>query len=322
MLFHDLHDRSAALFVASGQARRNARRAHKLHNLLHSASLMLAMALIVAFCGLAVGGQDFAVAALAIAPLAALVSPTIAPSILLRLHGARPLRSYEAPALHDAMRTLSNRAGLSHTPCLCYAPGAHLNAYSIGTRKRAAVVLTDGLLRCLSPRELAGVLAHEVSHIANNDVRLMNIADVMSRTASLLSYFGMALLLLNLPSIMIEQVMAPWLLVGTLSLAPVVLALLQLALSRTREFDADLDAVALTRDPDGLISALAKLERLQGGNWERLGFPRRGVSLLRTHPRTEERIRRLRDLRAPAPDADIRGYVIVTPLGLRLVRAA
>jgi heat shock protein HtpX len=300
----------------------NARRtARKLHNLLHSACLMLAMAVIVALCGLAVGGPEFAVATLVMAALAAVTSPTMAPSILLRVHGARPLRPYEAPALHEAMRTLSRRAGLSHVPCLCYAPGAHLNAYSIGTRKRAAVVLTAGLLRCLSPRELTGVLAHEVSHIANNDVRLMNVADVMNRTASLLSYFGMALLLLNLPSLVAEQATAPWLLVGTLSVAPLVLAILQLALSRSREFDADLDAVALTRDPDGLISALAKLERLQGGNWERLGLPGRGASLLRTHPRTEERIRRLRELRGPASDADMPSYVIVTPLGLRLIRA-
>ena len=88
----------------------------------------------------------------------------------------------------------------------------------------------------------------------------------------------------------------PWLLVLTLALAPTFVSLLQLALSRAREFDADIDAAGLTGDPVGLASALDKLQRRQGSLWETILMPGGRIpdpSLLRTHPKTEERIVRL-----------------------------
>jgi heat shock protein HtpX len=102
----------------------------------------------------------------------------------------------------------------------------------------------------------------------------------------------------------------PWLLVPLLLFAPQLTTLLQLALSRAREYEADLDAAGLTGDPAGLASALIKLERVQRGPWEQILMP--GVrlpepSLLRTHPPTEERVARLRELQAsPAPRDEVR----------------
>jgi heat shock protein HtpX len=135
--------------------------------------------------------------------------------------------------------------------------------------------LTDGMIRTLSLRELSGVLAHEISHIRNGDLWLMGLADTVSRLTRMMSLFGQILLLV---------------------LAPTIGALLQLALSRTREYDADLGGALLTGDPMALAGALRKLERYGRGLWESLLMPGRrnpNPSLLRTHPPTEERIRRL-----------------------------
>ena len=132
----------------------------------------------------------------------------------------------------------------------------------------------------------------------------MNLADTMSRITTLFSYVGMFLLLVNLPLIAAGAVVVPWPLVLMLLFAPTLMSLLQLALSRSRELDADLDAARLAGDPEGLASALVKLERYQGRFWESVLLPGRHVpepSLLRTHPPTEERVRRLLELREREP---------------------
>jgi heat shock protein HtpX len=128
----------------------------------------------------------------------------------------------------------------------------------------------------------------------------MDLADAMSRVTALISYLGIVLLAVNLPLIAADGGVVPWFLVLLMIVAPTLMDLLQLALSRAREFDADLDAVRLTGETDGLASALAKLESWQERFWERVLFPGRRVpdpSLLLTRPPTEERIRRLMRLR-------------------------
>jgi heat shock protein HtpX len=181
------------------------------------------------------------------------------------------------------------------------------NAFALGSRSRPYVAVTDCLLRRLDPRELAGVLAHEISHIRSNDLRVMGLADMLSRGTRMLSWIGQLLLIINLPLMLTGQVMVPWLAILVLLVAPTASALLQLALSRTRELDADLNAVRLTGDPRGLARALARLEQLKGGILSRILLPERGnpePSLLRTHPVTEQRIRRLLELdeaRQPHP---------------------
>lgn len=226
----------------------------------------------------------------------------------MRMYGARPLNQEEAPVLWRALSELTARAGLASRPSLFYVPSRMLNAFAVGSRKRSAIAVTDSLLRQLEMRELLGVLAHEVSHIRNNDLWVMGLADLFSRATSLLSLLGQFLLLLNLPLILFSQITVNWLAILLLIFAPHMSALAQLALSRTREYDADLNAVRLTGDPEGLAHALAKIERVQGGWLERIILPGRRLpepSLLRTHPATEERISRLMSLK---PQFNNRSY--------------
>jgi heat shock protein HtpX len=174
-----------------------------------------------------------------------------------------------------------------------------MNAFAVGRRDDAVIGVTDGLLRALNLRELTGVLAHEMSHIRNNDVWLMGIADLAGRITRMMSLFGMGLLLFSVPMWLQGGSLVSFVLIMLLVFAPQLTTLLQLALSRSREFDADLDAAGLTGDPAGLSSALAKLERQQRTPWEQILFPGRKLpeaSLLRSHPPTRDRIARLASL--------------------------
>ena len=150
-------------------------------------------------------------------------------------------------------------------------------------------------------REVAGVLAHETSHIRNNDLAVMGLADVLSRLAVGLSYVGVFLAVLNVLGWFQGEQVASWGAVLVLYLAPMLSSLMQLGLSRAREYDADLEGVQLTGDPLGLASALRRLEHTTGRFWEDLMFPMPGrrvgyPSLLRSHPATEDRVRRLVEL--------------------------
>ena len=142
------------------------------------------------------------------------------------------------------------------------------------------------------------MLAHEISHIRNNDLAVMGLADVMTRFTQVLSYLALFLAIFNLPGLLLGDSDISLTALLLLYLAPTIGSLLQLGLSRTREYDADLEGAQLTGDPRGLASALDKLERYQGSFWEDLMFPVPGrripqPSLLRSHPPTEERVARL-----------------------------
>ena len=277
---------------------------HKLMNWLHSLLMLAGMTAVLALLGWFLGGAELMIWSIFLTLGLFLLTPHISPRMVLRLYGARPLQPVEAPRLHELVAELARRADLPRPPRLYYVPSRVMNAFAVGRRDDAAVGVTDGLLRQLNLRELAGVLAHEISHIRNNDMWVMGLADMMSRTADMLSLFGQLLLFVNLPLLLFGQVRISWLAILVLLFAPSLIALLQLALSRTREFDADLGAVTLTGDPEGLASALSRLERQQRSWLGRILLPGRREpepSLLRTHPATEERIARLRALRR-APD--------------------
>ena len=121
-------------------------------------------------------------------------------------------------------------------------------------------------------REVAGVLAHEVSHIHNNDLWVMNLADIMTRFVQSLSYVALTLVVLNLFGLLTGDTPFSWWVILLLYFAPALSSLLQLGLSRAREFDADLEAALLTGDPLGLTAALGRLERYQGSFWKILSI--------------------------------------------------
>lgn len=285
-----------------------AQRRHKLKNLIQSLLLLGGMGGLFALCGWLLLGFEGLVWIVGGAALGLAFSPRLSPRMILSLYRARELPPALFPEGHEVVRRLAARAGLERPPRLYYLPSRMLNAFAVGNRSDSAIAVTDGLMRALTLRELAGVLAHEMSHVRNNDLWIMNLADAISRLTMVMSYVGMILLLVSLPLALIGLATVPWLLVLLLAFSPTIAALLQLALSRAREFDADLDAAGLTRDPAGLASALRKLELAQGGGlWERILLPGRRVpdpSLLRSHPPTEERIRRLHALQAPGAPPD------------------
>jgi heat shock protein HtpX len=269
-------------------------------NLLQSVLLLTVMAGFFALLGWMFWGQDGVIMLLIIGVLGIFVNSFIAPQMVMNLYGATPISPEKAPEIWSAVKKLSERAGLPAVPELYYIPSQMLNAFSVGTRGHSAIAITDGLLRELELRELIGVIAHEISHIRNNDLWVMGLADMFSRTTSMISLMGQFLLLLNLPLIMTSGQPLNWFAILLMIFAPNLSALAQLALSRTREYDADLNAARLTGDPEGLASALVKIEKSQGGWMEQVFLPGRNVpvpSLLRTHPETEARIKRLMELK-------------------------
>lgn len=284
---------------------------HRLLNLLHSALLLAGMGLIAWVCIDAFLGATASLWILGGLLVGLLIAPSVPKGFLLSAYGARRLTAREFPHGTELLRRLAREAGLTRAPELYYLPSAVPNAFALGGPGDSVIAVSDGLLRILDRREFAGVIAHELSHIAHRDLWIMGLADVMSRATALLSYAGQFVLLLNLPLLLIGAVSVPWIVPLALIFAPTLMSLLQLALSRTREFDADLGAATLTGDPMGLASALRKLERRAGRFWEEILLPGRRMpepSLLRTHPPTEQRIARLRQLtpsrdRPPGPSA-------------------
>ncbi|WP_052341583.1 zinc metalloprotease HtpX [Salinarimonas rosea] len=272
---------------------------HKLRNLAHAAVLVAAMAAITWAATSALWGSDGGAAALLVLLASLAFAPSVPKRLVLSAHGARLLTSREFPMGVAALRELAVRAELPAVPQLWYVPSRLPNAFALGSPRDSAIVVSEGLLRLLDARELAGVLAHEVSHIANRDLWLMALADVMARLVGLSVAIGQLIVLFGLPLLMMGVVLVPWTTVLVLLLAPTVMSLLQLALSRAREFDADLGAAELTGDPAGLARALLKLERRVGRWWEDILLQGRRIpepSLLRTHPPTEERVARLKEL--------------------------
>ncbi|MFC6672340.1 zinc metalloprotease HtpX [Marinobacterium aestuariivivens] len=274
---------------------RSARR-HRWNNRLQTLLLVGAMSLILALSAWLLLGETAWWLALVSLGMVLLFAPRMPVEWMLRGAGARPLRPGQAPELNRLVRQLAGRAGLEQPPQLFWLPGTVPNAFTVGDGRRASIALSDGLFRLLDYPELAGVLAHEISHIRNHDIRLMTLADTVTRITQMLSMLAQLLLLLCIPLWLFGLVAVSFTGVALLILAPVISALLQLALSRSREYRADLDACELTGDPGALARALQKLE-WQEGHWLRRLIWRRkpdsAPSLLRSHPPTDERIRRL-----------------------------
>jgi heat shock protein HtpX len=292
--------------------------AHKWANGLQSALLVAILAALLGLLAWIVGGGPLAVFALALVIGLYLGNPAASPRLVTLLYPGRLLHPSEAPQQYALVRELARRAGLPAVPQLYYIPSRVMNAFATGSRDDALVAVSDGLLRRLDLREQAGVLAHEISHVANGDLAVMAFADLVSRVAGAFGLLGQILFLLSLPTALLTGADMPWLALAILLAAPTLSALVQLALSRNREYEADLAAAELTGDPASLAAALDKLERYQGRYWEQIFMPGRGVpepSLLRTHPDTADRVRRLMAL---VPRRPRQGLDTAAELGPRL----
>ena len=276
-------------------------RAHRLRNTLHSVLLVGGLGLVTGFCAWLIWGGMGVAATLAAVGLTYAFAPRLPPELLMRFYRARRVAPSQGGQLLRIVDALSDRAELVQAPRVYVIPSMTLNAFAAGTPDNAVIGITEGLLRRLTLPELAGVLAHEISHVRNNDLAIMGLADAMTRFAQGLAYLAVFLALFNLPAFLLGDSEIPLLALVLLYLAPTATSLIQLGLSRTREFDADLEAASLTGDPESLASALQKLERYYGHFWEdmRMPVPGRRIpqpSLLRSHPKTEDRIARLKAL--------------------------
>jgi len=273
--------------------------ANKINNILQTCMIIAAMAGLFGVLGWMIFGGIGLISAAVFALVLSLSTPKISPHVVMRMYKAYRLSDYEARGLHEIISKLAGSARLPAVPQIYYVPTRVMNAFSVGSRQNSAIALSDGLIRNLSWREITGVLAHEVSHIANNDLRLHTLANIMTKITSTLSFFGQVLILFYLPIAIFSEAHLSFTFILLLIFAPTVSMFLQLALSRTREFDADLTAARLTGDPGGLANALRRMDTAERSIWDMLFIPGRKApqsSILRTHPHTGERVEKLMSL--------------------------
>jgi heat shock protein HtpX len=276
------------------------RRRHR--SRLHAALLMTAMAALLAFCGWVVAEWDGILWSLFAGALMLVLVRRMPPGLVLRTIGARAVARGDAPVLYDILDALCLSAGVDRAPLLCSVGQRSPVAFTIGQGEATTIVLSEGLVRGLTVREIRGVLAHEIVHVRNGDIALMQLAMVAGRLTRMVSQIGFLLVFFSLFLHVVAAQSFPIAPLLLLAVAPLGVGLLQLALARDREGEADLEAAELTGDPQGLASALVKMRRYeqmllrgQFPSVARLRVP----SLLRDHPATEARIRAL--LAMPQP---------------------
>jgi heat shock protein HtpX len=274
---------------------------NKIEANVQSVVLVASLAALLGLTGWLLGGNQLAFMLIGGIVMLYFFSPMMSPAFMLKLNSGRRLFSEEAPRLHDILQRLSRSAKLNRLPSLFYMPTDAMLAFTVGSRNNASIAISRGLMRRLSWQELSAVLAHEISHIRNNDIRIMAFAGLAGQFTCLLSVFGQFMLLFSLPMILVGQVTISWPAIILLIFSPTLSSLLQLALSRAREYNADMSAAELMGNPEALASALAKINKFQNNQFGRLLWPAvprlPQASWLRTHPPTKERIRRLLEVR-------------------------
>lgn len=272
-------------------------RAHARSN--HGQSFMIIAAMFGLLClaGYVLSGGTGVLMAGAISAFTIFSVGRASPKMVLKMYKAKELGPHDLPELQDMFDRLVARADLEHKPTLYYVPSKMLNAFASGRGAQSVVAVTHGLLDKMNNREIGGVLAHELSHIKHNDVWVMSLADAFSRLTNLMGQIGQIMIFVSLGALLFGyKIPVPLLCVVVLLFAPAASGLLQMALSRSREYEADFGAAQITGDPLGLASALKKVDQANTSWIKKLMLPGRKVpeaSLLRTHPPTDDRISRL-----------------------------
>jgi heat shock protein HtpX len=271
--------------------------------------LALLTGLFVAVGGL-FGGRSGMVMAFGLALVMNFVSYWFSDKIVLKMYGAKPLAESDAPVVHRIVRNLATKAGIP-MPKLYMLPSAAPNAFATGRNpQHAAVAVTDGILRIMDETELEGVLAHELSHVLNRDILISTVAATIAGAISMLANMAQWGLMFGGSRDEEGRSTNPIALILTIILAPLAAMLIQMAVSRSREYQADASGARLTRNPLGLASALGKLDQasrvvqmdanpatahmfivnpLAGGQAL--------MNLFMTHPPIPDRIARLRAMR-------------------------
>jgi heat shock protein HtpX len=283
---------------------------YRLRNGLKTAILLGGLTALFIAAGAALGGRRGVVIAFLLSVAMNAGTYFWSDKLALRAMGARPVTEAEAPWLYEMVREI---AGNRPMPRIYISPARQPNAFATGRNpKHAAVCVTEGILQILEPRELRAVLGHELSHVYNRDILISSIAATLAGALTTLAH--LAYLLPFGSSSDDDQGGSPVAGLLMLILGPLAAGLIQLAISRSREFQADASGAELTGDPLALASALQKIERgvqvaplppdpsLTPRAHLMIANPFGGsaglASLFRTHPPTAERIRRLQQLAA------------------------
>ncbi len=273
--------------------------------------LALLSAIIIMLGGL-MGGRTGVIFAFGLALIMNVGSYWYSDKIVLSMYRARELAPEEAPYLHKIVEELSRNAGIPK-PRICVVPEEAPNAFATGRNPENAVVaVTDGIMRLLSPEELRGVLAHEIGHIVNRDILIQTIAGVMGSAIVTLANIFQFTAIFGGNRDEEGGGTNPIAAIALALLAPMAAGLIQMAISRSREYLADDTGAALCGQPLALAGALNKLGMASGQIPMQEGNPSTEqmfivtpmyahggmASLFSTHPPLEERIRRLREIAA------------------------
>ena len=270
---------------------------------LRTTVLMATLTGLLVVIGAAIGGPSMALTFLIIAAVFNLGAYWFSDKLALRMSGAKPVTEEQAPGLYQMVRELCTRADLP-MPSLHVIPQEQPNAFATGRNpKNSAVAVTAGIMKRLSEDELRGVIAHELAHIRNRDILIQSVAATIGGAITYLAYmlmwFG-------------GDDESPLGLIGGLAmviLAPIAASLIQLSISRQREFSADATGAEICGNPESLASALLRLEESaqeipmqvnQAAEPLYIVKPFSGkgmAALFSTHPPIEERVRRLRQMR-------------------------
>jgi heat shock protein HtpX len=275
------------------------------HNGLRTAALLGLLTGLILTVGYWLGGTGGLALAVIVSLATNAFSYFYSDKLALRSMGARPVSEAEFPELHQMVRELAREAG-QPMPRLYVSPSMQPNAFATGRNpEHAAVAVTVGITRILTLRELRGVIGHELSHVYNRDILISSVAAGLAGIITMLAQLAFFLPFLSSDD---EDSPNPAGLLLMMILGPLAASIIQLAISRNREFQADASGATLTRDPLALASALEKIHygtqkaplpaegRLASTAHLMIANPFRGgglSSLFATHPPMEERIRRL-----------------------------
>ena len=269
-------------------------------NVMKTFLLLAALTALFMGTGYMIGGTGGALIALAIAAAVNLVTYWKADSIVLSVHGAREVTARTSPDFYSIVAILAQRAGLP-MPKVYVIDSPHPNAFATGRNpENAAVAATTGLLEMLSRDEVAAVMAHELGHIRNRDTLIMTMVATIAGAISMLANFGMFF--------SSDSRNNPLALIGAVLLAPFAAMIVQMAISRTREFGADRAGAEICGDPDALASALRKISHAARSIPNKVAernpaaaqlyiVPTQVGELFSTHPATSRRIAALKQMK-------------------------
>jgi heat shock protein HtpX len=273
--------------------------------------LMVVLTVLLVFVGGALGGRQGMIMAFIFASVMNLISYWFSDKIVLRMYGAREVTEAEAPVLYGITRDLAMRSNLP-MPKVYVIPSDAPNAFATGRNpKHAAVAATEGILRLLNRDELMGVMAHELSHVMNRDILIGTIAATIAGAISMIANMAQWGMIFGGYGGRRDDNEGAGNMISAIAmmiLAPIAAALVQMAISRSREYQADATGARISGNPIALANALRKLQMgsqripLDANPATAHMFivnPLRGggiVSLFSTHPPMEERIARLEQM--------------------------